>query len=241
MALPKISYPIYELTLPSTKEKIKYRPFLVKEEKILLTAQVSGEPQDVVNSIRQVINNCILTEGVNIDSLTTFDLEYVFIKIRAKSVNNVVTLAYRDLEDEKRYEFEVDLDTIEIKEDPTHTKKVEIDNEKGIIMKYPSADVASAIKMMDGEMDIFFEILKGCIESIYDKDQVYDVKEASSEELDEFVQSLDVNTFKKIQDFFTSMPKLYYEIKYTNSLGKEKTIPLTTLNDFFTLGWAITR
>jgi hypothetical protein len=236
MALPKISYPIFELTLPSTKQNIKYRPFLVKEEKILLTAQVSGESTDIVNSIRQVINNCILTEGVSIDSLTTFDLEYVFIKIRAKSVNNVVTLAYRDLEDEKRYEFEVDLDTIEIKEDPAHSKKIEIDSEKGLIMTYPSADVASAIKMMDGEMDVFFEILKGCIESVYDRENVYNVKDTPPEELDEFVQSLDVNTFKKIQDFFTTMPKLYYEIKYTNSLGKEKTIPLTTLNDFFTLG-----
>lgn len=236
MALPKISYPIFELTLPSTKQVIKYRPFLVKEEKILLTAQVSGEPTDIVTSIRQVINNCILTEGVDIEKLTTFDLEYVFIKIRAKSVNNIVNLAYRDLEDEKRYEFEVDLDTIEIKEDPNHTNKVEIDSEHGLIMRYPSAEVAASIKMLDGELDTFFEVLKSCIESIYDKDNVYNVKDSTPEELDEFIQSLDVTTFKKIQDFFTTMPKLYYELKYTNSLGNEKVIPLTNLNDFFTLG-----
>lgn len=236
MALPKISFPIYELTLPSIKQTIKYRPFLVKEEKILLSAQVSGEAQDVVNSIRQVINNCILTEGVDIDKLTTFDLEYLFIKIRAKSVNNIIKLAYRDLEDDKRYEVEVDLDTIEIQEDPTHTNKIEITSDMGIIMRYPSADLATSMKILDGEMDVFFEVLKSCIEYVYDSEGKYNTGDYPAEELDEFVQSLDVNTFKKIQDFFTTMPKLYYEVKYVNSLGNEKVIPLTTLNDFFTLG-----
>lgn len=236
MALPKINYPIYELILPSTKKTIKYRPFLVKEEKILLSAQVSGEPQDVVNSIRQVINNCLLTEDVDINSLTTFDLEYLFIKIRSKSVNNVINLAYRDLEDDKRYEVEIDLDTIEIREDPNHNKKIEITNDMGIIMKYPGADLATSVKTIESEMDIFFEVLKGCIESVYDTDKVYTPKDFTDDELEEFIQSLDVNTFKKIQDFFNTMPKLYYEVKYTNSLGNEKVIPLTTLNDFFSLG-----
>lgn len=240
MALPKISHPIFELTLPSTKQTIKYRPFLVKEEKILLTAQASDEPQDMINSIKQVINNCILTEGIDVDQLTTFDLEYLFIKIRSKSVNNIISLAYKDLEDEKRYEVEVDIDSIEIKEDPNHTNKIEINSTSGITMKYPSASLAANINAAEGEMDIFFEVLKGCIETIYDGDAIYKASESTPEELDEFVQSLDVNTFKKIQDFFTTMPKLYYEVKYTNSLGNEKVIPLTTLNDFFMLGWVIT-
>lgn len=236
MALPKISHPIFELTLPSTKQVIKYRPFLVKEEKILLTAQVSGEPQDVVTAIRQVINNCILTEGVDVEKITTFDLEYLFIKIRAKSVNNIIKLAYRDLDDDKRYEVEVDLDEIEIQEDPNHSTKIEINSTSGIVMKYPSAELATSLKLLDGEMDMFFEVLKGCIESIYDSENVYYTKDVPNEELDEFLQSLDVNTFKKIQEFFNTMPKLYYEVRYVNSLGKEKLIPLTTLNDFFTLG-----
>ena len=114
MSLPKLSYPIFELTLPSTKQTIRYRPFLVKEEKILLTAQASGEPKDILLALRQVINNCVLTEGIDIEQLTTFDLEYLFIKIRAKSVNNVIKLAYKDLDDEKRYEVEVDLSLIHI-------------------------------------------------------------------------------------------------------------------------------
>jgi hypothetical protein len=236
MALPKISHPIFELTLPSTKQVIKYRPFLVREEKILLTAQVSGEPQDIVTAIRQVINNCILTEGVDVEKITTFDLEYLFIKIRSKSVNNIIKLAYRDLDDDKRYEVEVNLDEIEIQEDSNHSNKIEINSTSGIIMKYPSAELATSLKLLEGEMDMFFEVLKGCIDSIYDSETVYNASEVPEEELDEFLQSLDVNTFKKIQDFFNTMPKLYYEVKYTNSLGKDKVIPLTTLNDFFTLG-----
>lgn len=236
MSLPKLSYPIFELILPSTKQTIRYRPFLVKEEKILLTAQASGEPEDIILAIRQVINNCILTEGVDIEALTTFDLEYVFIKIRAKSVNNVITLTYRDLEDDKRYDVEVDLDKIEVREDPTHTNKIDIGNGLGIVMKYPMADLAATLKVVDGELDVFFEVFKGCIDYIYDADLIYKTSEYSAEDLDEFVQSLDVETFKKIQEFFTTMPKLYYEVKYINSLGHEKVIPLTTLNDFFTLG-----
>lgn len=236
MALPKISHPIFELTLPSTKQTIRYRPFLVKEEKILLTAQASGEPQDIILSIRQVINNCILTEGIDIEDLTTFDLEYLFIKIRAKSVNNIISLTYRDLEDEKRYDVEVDLDQIEMKEDPTHTNLVDVGNGLLLTMRYPKADIASSLKAVDGELDVFFEVLKNCIATINDGEQTYVTSDYSSEEMDEFIQSLDVNAFKKIQEFFSTMPKLYYEVKYTNSLGKEKTIPLTTLNDFFTLG-----
>lgn len=236
MSLPKLGYPIFELILPSTKQTIKYRPFLVKEEKILLTAQASGEPSDVILAIRQVINNCILTEGVDVQELTTFDLEFLFIKIRAKSVNNIITLTYRDLDDDKRYDVEVDIDKIEIKEDPTHTNKIEISNGLGIVMKYPKADLAATLKVVDGELDIFFEVFKSCIDYIYDAEQVYKASDYSAEDLDEFVQSLDVETFKKIQEFFSTMPKLYYEVKYTNSLGEEKVIPLTTLNDFFTLG-----
>lgn len=236
MPLPKLNYPIFELTLPSNNTQIKYRPFLVKEEKILLMAQTSEEPADIVNSIRQVINNCIITEGINVEDLTTFDLEYLFIKIRSKSVNNVITLTYRDLEDEQKYIVEVDLDQIEIIKDPNHTNKIEINETMGMIMRYPKADLSKSLQLIDGEMEVFFEVLKSCIESIYDESTVYNPDEYSKEEFDEFVQSLSVDSFKQIQTFFNTMPRLHYEVKYTNSLGKEKVIPLTNLNDFFTLG-----
>lgn len=236
MALPKIGYPIFELTLPSTKETIKYRPFLVKEEKILLTAQAGGEPADIINSVKQVINNCIITNGISVDDLATFDLEYLFIKIRAKSVNNIIELTYRDLEDEKRYEVEVNLDEVEIKEDPTHTSKFDIGGGYGLVMRYPKADLTNSLKFIDGDMSAFFEVLKNSIESVYDSENVYKFSDYTAEEIDEFVQDLDTKAFKKIQEFFATMPKLYYEVKYTNSLDKEKVIPLTSLNDFFTLG-----
>lgn len=199
-------------------------------------AQTSEEPADIVNSIRQVINNCILTEGINVEDLTTFDLEYLFIKIRSKSVNNVITLTYRDLEDEQKYTVEVDLDQIEIIKDPNHSNKIEISDTMGMIMRYPKADLSKSLQLIDGEMEVFFEVLKSCIESIYDETTVYKPEEYSKEEFDEFVQSLSVDSFKQIQTFFNTMPRLHYEVKYTNSLGKEKVIPLTNLNDFFTLG-----
>lgn len=236
MALPKIGYPTFELILPSTKQTIKYRPFLVREEKILLTSQSSGEPNDIINAVRQVINNCILSDKVDVDSLTTFDLEYLFIKIRSKSVNNVISLTYRDLEDDQKYTVDVDLDDVNIKEDPTHTNKFDIGDGYGIIMKYPKADLTNSMKFVDGEMEAFFEVLKNSIESVYDKDAVYKLADSTPEEVEEFIQSLNTNAFKKIQNFFATMPKLYYEVKYTNSLGKEKVIPLTSLTDFFTLG-----
>ena len=236
MALPKASYPIFDLILPSNKQSIKYRPFLVKEEKILLTAYASGEAKDIIIALKQVINNCILTEKIDVDNLTTFDLEYLFIKIRAKSVNNIINLTYQDLDDDKRYEVEVDLDNIEIKEDPSHTNKIEVGNGLGMIMKYPSAELATKLEAGNDDMQVFFKVLENCVESIYDANGVYPVEDEDPAELEEFIQSLDVSTFKKIQEFFTTMPKLYYEVKYTNSLGTEKVIPLTTLNDFFTLG-----
>jgi len=236
MPLPKISYSIFELILPSTKQPVKYRPFLVKEEKILLTAQASGEPEDIVMAIRQVINNCIVTEGLDVEQLTTFDLEYLFIKIRAKSVNNIISMTYRDLEDEKRYDVEVDLDKIEIKEDPNHTNIIDVGNGITLNMRYPKADLAASLKAVEGELDVFFEVLKNSIATINEGTTVYITSDYSNEDLDEFIQSLDVNAFKNIQEFFATMPKLFYEVKYTNSLGNEKVIPLTTLNDFFTLG-----
>jgi len=236
MALPKIGYPTFELILPSTKETVKYRPFLVKEEKILLTSQASGEANDIINAVKQVINNCILTDKINVDGLTTFDLEYLFIKIRAKSVNNVINLTYKDMEDDQKYVVEINLDEVEIKEDPNHVTKFDIGNGYGLVMKYPRADLTNSLKFVEGEMDAFFEVLKSSIESVYDAESVYKLSDNTPEEVDEFIQSLDTKAFKKIQDFYSTMPKLYYEVKYTNSLGNDKLIPLTSLTDFFTLG-----
>lgn len=236
MALPKINHPVYELTLPSTKQQIKFRPFLVKEEKILLMAMQGEDPEEIINSVKQVINNCIMTEGMDVDSLATFDLEYLFIKIRAKSVNNVIKLTYRDLEDDKKYDVEVNLDEVEIKHSPDHSNKVEINKSMGFYLSYPHAGISNKINDIENETELFFSILKNCIHKIYDGENEYLASEAPSEELDDFLQNLDVKSFKKIQAFFDTMPRLYYEIKYTNSLGNERVIKLNNLSDFFTLG-----
>lgn len=236
MALPKLKHPIFTIELPSNKSTIKFRPFLVKEEKILLMAMQGEDPTEIISAIKQVINNCIVTEGIDVDELATIDLEYLFIKVRAKSVNNIIKLSYRDVEDEKVYNVEVNLDEVEVKSFPNHSNKIEIDSKTGIMLRYPRAKMSADLNESSSETELFFNIFKNCIDYIYDDANHYPANEYSDEELDDFLQQLDVKTFKKIQDFFTTMPRLHYEVKYMNSLGKPKVITLSTLNDFFTLG-----
>lgn len=236
MALPKLKHPIFSIELPSNKLLVKYRPFLVKEEKILLMAMQGEDSTEIITAIKQVINNCILSEGIDVDELATIDLEYLFIKIRAKSVNNIIKLSYRDIEDEKIYNVEVDLDKVEIKHFDNHSNKIQIDDTTGIMLRYPKAKMSADMNESNSETELFFNIFKNCIDYVYDDNNHYPANEYSDEELEDFLQQLDVKTFKKIQDFFTTMPRLHYEVKYTNSLGKSKVITLSTLNDFFTLG-----
>ena len=235
MALPKLTHPTFSLKVPSLKKEFKFRPFLVREEKILLMAQTSGDPKEIIFSIKQVINNCA-QEEIDIDSFTTFDIEYLFIKLRAKSVNNIIDLYYTDPEDDEKYKMEVNLDDIEIIEDINHTNKIEINRQMGMILKYPKIDLVNSVKKTDDETEIFFEILKYTIDTIYEGDNVYHASEYTEEEVDEFLQGLDVTTMKKVQDFFATMPKMHYVAKYTNNAGVEKEVILSSLNDFFTLG-----
>ena len=235
MALPKLDHPIFELKVPSLKRTAKFRPFLVKEEKILLMAQTSGDPKEIILAIKQVINNCI-QENTDVDNLTTFDLEFLFVKLRSKSVNNVIELVYTDPDDEEKYKINVNLDEIEILEDPSHTNKIEINRQMGIILRYPRVDIINGIEKADDETSMFFEILKHSVDTIYEGDKVYKANEYKVEEIEEFLQSLDVNTLKKLQDFYTTMPKMHYVARYTTKDGKEKELVLSNLNDFFMLG-----
>jgi hypothetical protein len=242
MALPKIKIPLFDVTIPSTKKDAKFRPFLVKEEKILLIAQSGGSKREMVNSLKQVINNCVtMLDGtdVDVDALTTFDLEYIFLKIRSKSVENVVKLKYLDHEDEKEYEFEVRLDDIAIKYSPDHSNKVKINDDIGIVLRYPTASIINTFDKEEdedlSETEISIAMVKHCIDKIYDKEQVYLVSECAPGELDEFIDSMNVKAFEGIQKFFESMPTMYHKIEYTNSKGTARVIELTTLDDFFTL------
>ena len=242
MALPKIKIPLFDVTIPSTKKDAKFSPFLVKEEKILLIAQSGGSKREMVNSLKQVINNCVtMLDGtdVDVDTLTTFDLEYIFLKIRSKSVENIVKLKYLDHEDEKEYEFEVRLDDIAIKYTPDHSNKVKINDDIGIVLRYPTASIINTFDKEEdedlSETEISIAMVKHCIDKIYDKEQVYLVSECAPGELDEFIDSMNVKAFEGIQKFFESMPTMYHKIEYTNSKGTARVIELTTLDDFFTL------
>lgn len=234
MALPKISAPILSFVIPSTQEIKKFRPFLVKEEKILLLAQEGGEA-DTIMALKQVITNCC-HDFIDVDRLTTFDLEYIFLKLRAKSINNIVKLRFRDREDEKVYDFEVNLDDVEIKIDPEHTNKIQVNEEVGIIMKYPDVSMTNALTDIKSADELFTKVVMYCIDSIYDKDKIYPASEATEDELNEFIDSLDHNSFEKIQKFFDTMPKLYHELHYKNELGNDRTIKLESVKDFFMLG-----
>lgn len=235
MSLPKISHPLFDVVIPSTKLKVKMRPFLVKEEKILLVAQTSENPADIVEAIKQVINNCFV-DHINIDDLTTFDLEYIFVKLRARSVTQIIDLKYTDPETGKKYDLVVNLDDVEIKEDPRHKAKIELSDTTGIILRYPRTEMVNSIKKADTEVDLFFGVIKYCIDKVYDDESVYSLSDFPEEEQNDFVNNLDVNTFTQIQTFLETMPKLHYEISYQTEEGIEKKLVLSSLTDFFTLG-----
>jgi len=235
MALPKLSHPTFELEIPSTKQKIRYRPFLVKEEKILLIAQSSNDPKDIIQAVKQVLQNCC-TDDINIDQLTTFDIEYFFIKLRSKSVNNIVNLKYRDLEDDKIYDFEVDLETIEIQHNPDHQKTINVSNNVILNLKYPQMNLVNTLEKVENDTDLVFEILRNCLDTLVYEGKEIKISDYSKKEIDDFILSMDVVSFNKVQEFFNTMPKLKHDIDYVNSLGNPRKITLQSLNDFFQLG-----
>lgn len=235
MSLLKITHPTFNVEIPSTKMKVRMRPFLVREEKILLMAQTSEDPKDIVLAIQQVVNNC-LVDDVNFDDLTTFDIEYLFLKLRSKSVGNIIEMKYTDGEDGRQYDVLVNLDEVEIKYTEGHTNKVKISDDTGIVLRYPKADMTDKISASaTSEVEVMFEIMKYCIDKVYDANSVHSVSESTPEEVTEFLENLDIETFKQIQTFMETMPKLYHEAKYVTKEGVEKTIKMQTLNDFFTL------
>ena len=183
MSLPKISLPLFELKIPSSGEKIKYRPFTVKEEKILLIAQESKEIEQIILSIKQIINNCV--ENIDVEKLAMFDLEYILINIRAKSVNNMLTFAILDPDTEERVELELDIESIELKKDPKHTNKIKFDGDGIILMRYPAINEVKLFTENRGNSSKIFEIMVSCIEKIVVGEEVYNTSDFSSKELED--------------------------------------------------------
>jgi len=236
MALPKIQTPSFEVILPSTGDKLIYRPFLVKEEKILLVSKESGETNEIYNAIKQVINNCIMTEDFDIDLCSTFDLEYLFIKIRAVSVGNIVKFKVVDSDDGIEYDLEVDLNEEEIKfPDEDITKNIMLDENTGLVMKCPTPKISDKISNLTSLSDITYELVKECIDYVFDEEDTYAWTSEPKEVQDDFLEALPVESYAKIAKFFQNLPKIEHAVFYTNSEGKEKKTVFRNLNDFFML------
>ena len=236
MALPKLTTPTYELEIPSTDAKIKYRPFLVKEEKILMMAMESKASADITQAVKDIVTECTFNK-VKIDDMPMFDVEYIFLQIRAKSVGEISKLKLLCPDDKETYaDVEVDLNEVKVQVGDNHTNKIDLGNDMGMIMKYPSIDSFSDSGIKDINPGNMLEVIGNCILQIYEKkgEKVYETKDQTKKEVEEFIESLNTKQFKDVQQFFESMPKLKHEITITNPKTKvESKIMLTGLNDFF--------
>jgi T4 bacteriophage base plate protein len=233
--LPKNKHPLFKLTIPSTKEIVNCRPFLVREEKILLRAKSTEELSEILQSIKQVVNNCVQSDTFDVDDITIFDLEYLFLKLRAQSISNEIQLTYIDNEDKKEYSFVVDLNQIEVVFDNSISKIIKINDSSGIVMRYPKAKVYDDEDLLSSGDDSFFKLIARCVDQIYEGETVYQCSNVNETEILEYLDSLDVKTFDKIKTFMIKQPHLEHTIKYKNSLDSDRTINLRSLEDFFTL------
>lgn len=235
MALPKVKHSIHEFKIPSTSKKQTFRQFLVREEKILLMAKSSEDSADIFRAMKQIVNNCCMDDSFDIDKLSVFDLEYLFLKLRSISVSNIVKVSYRDNDDDKIYDFEIDLDKIEVEFPETIDKVIKITDSMGIVMKWPAASIFDD-KDYFKTNSAYYELILRCIDKIYDGEDIYEASEYTNKDVEEFLDDCSVATLEKIQAFMSNTPRLYHKLEYKNANGKDRVIELTSLTDFFTLG-----
>lgn len=231
MKLPKIDSPVFQIKLISIDIPVKFRPFTVKEEKILLIAEESKDPSDILTAIKQVINNCCISD-IDIDKLPVFDIEYFFLQLRSKSVNNITTLKYKDKKDEIIREFDVNLDEIKPKVDSTHSNIIKITDRITVQFKYPSINMAIKINKLQSPTNV--EYLAECLDKVYEEDEVYEASNFKFEERVDFINSLNSKMFDQIMNtFIKTMPKLTHTIEYQNKEGENRTIVLEGYRSFF--------
>ena len=236
MALPKLNTPTYELEVPSTDEKIKYRPFLVKEEKILLMAIESSKNEEIVRAVKDIVSECTFNK-LDVANMPMFDVEYIFLNIRAKSVGETSKIKVLAPDDKKTYiETEVNLTEVQVQVDDDHTNKIELTDDMGIIMTYPTIDSFQEAGIQNVKASNMLDIIASCILQIYEKngEKVYQAKDQTKKELTEFIEQLNTKQFKELQKFFDTMPKLKHTIQVKNPKTKKTSdITLMGLNDFF--------
>jgi hypothetical protein len=235
--LPKITHPTFEVNIPSQNKKVKMRMMLVREEKILLMAKESDSQADVMNSIKQVVNNCLVGD-VDVNKLTVVDLEYLFLKLRAMSVDSSTKVSYRDNEDNKVYDFEVDLSQIQVKFPENTQDLISITDKISLKLKYPEASIYEDKDIFSESTeteDLLDRLLYKCIDKIFDGDNVIQIKDISMQELKDFMDDIDIKSYQNIREFLTKVPSIYHEIEYENEYGNKRKIVMNTLSDFFTL------
>lgn len=236
MALPISSTPVYTLTIPSTDKQVKYRPFLVKEEKALLIAQQSEDPIVMVDTLKQIISACI-KDPIEVEELATFDIEYIFSQIRAKSVGEVVELIFLcdDCEsDDAKVKVAFDLTKIKVEKSNEHNKDIKLFNDVGVMMKYPSIEVINKLQSGGDGVDQIFDIIVECIDYIYDSTQIFYAKEQPKQDFIDFLENLTSEQFGKIQQFFDTIPKIRQEVEYDCPVcGKHHKKYLEGINSFF--------
>ena len=241
MPLPKINTPTYELTLPSNKKKIKYRPFLVREEKILVLALESEDQKQITDAIIQIIGDCLITKNVDVTKLPTFDIEYLFLNVRSKSVGESVEVNITCPDDGKtKVETSINIDDIKVVKSKDHSLIVKLDDKYSMKLKYPSLD-QFVENNFDFEMaepnesvSAAMSMLSSCIDMIYDEEESWDASESTKEELDDFIDQLNTKQFQEVEEFFRTMPKLSHKLKVTNpQTGVESEVVLEGLASFF--------
>ena len=238
MPLPKITTPTYELELPSTGKTVKYRPFLVKEEKVLVIALESEDNKQITNAIKAVLKSCVQTKGVRVETLPTFDIEYLFLNIRGKSVGEQleVNIVCPD-DNETQVPVFINLDDIEVEKSEEHSNKIKLDSNLMMEMKYPSLEqfIKSNFDFNDeNQMDQSFQLIASCIDKIYSDEEVWATADCTKKEVNEFLESMNSSQFKEIEKFFETMPKLKQDIKVTNpKTGVESDVVLEGLASFF--------
>jgi hypothetical protein len=241
MALPSNTTPIYTVTLPSTQEQVRFRPFLVKDQKNLLIAQQSDNQQVMADTLKQVISSCLVDSNLDVGNLATFDMEYLFLQIRGKSVGEQVPLILKCDEDhgednkKAQIKYQVNIDDIKVEFSEEHISKFELFDNVGVKMRYPSFEVLDKFNSpQSNDAEVMFNIVGSCIEYVYDPEEIYYAKDQTQEEITQFLENLTTDQFGKIQKFFDTMPKMVHNIEYNCPVcGKHHTVKLEGLQSFF--------